>query len=182
MPNEKKRGLVIGQMGSSRGGFRECIFVCVVVFGLCCLWEPDSERCLENIHRLSFTVKSVKGFLNFGVSNKCTNVVPVSSKCTNLYSCNSYKLAVAALCYGKPIFVFTSQTSTDMLERLFLVSQNQGNANLSTVGKILCLCLVECQSRLMVSSGLKMCDFTVCINLATFFQKPDLTPERSLLV
>lgn len=69
-----------------------------------------------------------------------------------------------------------------MPERLCLVLQDQGKANLSAVSKILCLCFVECQTRLMVSSGLKTCDFALCLNLATFISKPDLSSERCLLV
>lgn len=72
-------------------------FVSLVGFGLCWLWEPVSEGSLKSIHRLSFSLEPVIVFLNFGKSNKCTNVGPVSSKCTNLSSSNSYKLTVAAM-------------------------------------------------------------------------------------
>lgn len=75
------------------------------------------------------------------------------------------------MCQGKPIFVFTSQMSTDTPEMLFLVLQYQGNANISIVSKILSLYFAERQARLTVSSHLKTCDFALCLNLATFILK-----------
>lgn len=75
------------------------------------------------------------------------------------------------MCQGKLIFVFSSQTSTGTPERLFLVLQYQGNANISVVSKILSLYFVECQTRLTVSSHLKTCDFALCLNLETFISK-----------
>lgn len=132
------------------------------------LWGTTYEGYFKNIHSLLLRpvimFQILMSQIHTLMLEQCQGNAQTSVLVTVVNSRRCYVL-------GKPIFVFTSQASTTMLKRLFLVLQYQAKAYFSAVRKTLCLCFVECQIKLMVSSGLNMCDFDLCLNLTTFISK-----------